>query len=68
MTQFEQLTEAFPLHVQRIAELCSSHWLHRVRQKEAWGAAGDTLRGAFAWSATSEGHDYWRALARGGGA
>lgn len=63
MTRLEALAAAYPLHVQRIAELT----VHKDRMSErSQGARGDLL-GAFEFLTTTEGHDYWWALFTGAG-
>lgn len=63
MTTFENLARLFPLHIQRIAELTQTkEMLHRY----SFGRWHD-LACLFLWDSTTEGHDYWRALATGEG-
>ena len=67
MTRFEQIAVAFPLHAQRIAECTAPGKVERWRNAPASDGlpAGDILRGAFHWAGTTEGHEYWSALAAG---
>lgn len=66
MTRFEQLTEAFPLHIQRIAELANSGGiLPALKNLPAAVTPGMALRGAFLFASTSEGSEYWNAIADG---
>lgn len=68
-TRFEQIAAAFPLHAQRIAELCCENDQREMLFSEAYAdeAPTSTLMLGFNWSDTSEGPDYWCALYDGTG-
>lgn len=59
MTMFEQLAEAFPLHLQRIVELSVTD-PHDIESCESATVA---LARSFTWQRTPEGHEYWSRLA-----
>lgn len=65
MTRFEQIAAAFPLHCQRIAECAyqDGALIHIMRGRPDQDGPAGALRGAFVWSRTEEGHDYWKTLA-----
>jgi hypothetical protein len=69
-TRFDQLAAAFPLHIQRIME-CASEQQNSTGDVDTWRNsppdhdAGWSLYDAFDWSRTSEGTNYWYALAEG---
>lgn len=69
MTRFEQIAAAFPLHAQRIAELCTANGQRAVLFSEALPdeSASGTLIFGFEWANTTEGADYWCALYDGRG-
>ena len=69
MTRFERIAKAFPLHAQRIAELTFEQggvtyfeWWHEDSEQIS---IKRVLRGSFVWDITTEGHNYWAALANG---
>jgi len=64
MTRFEQIAAAFPLHAQRIAELCTENgmdtWLFSEATRNE--TESTTIFGGFHWDETTEGGAYWSAL------
>ena len=70
-TNREVLAAAFPLHFQRICEAAYEYYGDKLPLNEFLDDptrcedAFFTLQGGFVWENTTEGHDYWQALAYG---